>query len=145
MSKLSPLFKKMIEESNNDPDVIKACETGTFYVEAIACLNGEYSLGCTELLDGTEMPILYPTREEAFKEIQEEIDRYAEEVKVGERDEDDEYEGELLVAKWDGESKMVSLYTETCESSPVHEGTWRSMAGLSEEKHFDFEESSLGM
>lgn len=144
MSNLSPLFQRMIEDSNNDPDVVRACENGEFYVVGIDCLNGVMSVGCSEDPDGNDMPNLYCKREDAFNEVQEEIDRYTEEIAEGERDEDDEYEGQLLAVKWDGQSKIMAVYDETIianppeegswRSTPMYEGDWRSMAGLEPEE-----------
>jgi len=143
MKKISSLFQRIIEDSNYHPDVVSACENGEFYVLAIECLGGEQSIGCIEGPDENDIPFLHFTRDSALKELQDEIDCYANEIAEGDRDEDDEFEGRLLAAKWDGESQTMTLYEETVIANPpaqgdwrtipIYEGNWRSMAGLGPE------------
>lgn len=116
-------LQQIIENSGEDEAMVKACEANVFWVVAIPCMNNTYSIGTAD----EEMPNLLATKEEAEAENQEMIDMYAEQIKEGERDADDEWEGEVLEARWNGEASEIELYLD---GSHIHSEDWKQMAGL---------------
>jgi hypothetical protein len=109
----------------------KATESGVFYAEVVQTQAGQFSMGSSAVtVDGEEVdvPCVYATEDEVMACIQEEQDRYAEEIESGDRDDDDEYEGELMLVKWDGGDNMSFHCPHTqaeCES-----GDWKWHAGI---------------
>ncbi len=90
----------------------KAISAQIFYVDAIECASGDYSFGSSEVGD-VDIPYLYPTPEQPLQEIKEEQARYAQEIKLEERDDDDEYDGVLVAVKWDGGDTVTILCPDT--------------------------------
>jgi len=90
----------------------KALKDNLFWAVGIDTLCGGYSLGGSSMQGYENIPCLYATRDEAQAEIQEEQDRYAEEIADGDRDDDDEYEGELVAVHWDGVSDTLEIWDE---------------------------------
>jgi len=132
MTTLSPIFQQLIADNDNNPDVIAACEKGVFYVVAISELGGGQSIGSTEDSQGNPMPLIFCTRAEAQEDLDADNQRYLDDIEENERDEDDQFEGEILLAKWDGQSESMSLYIEELglDIPPLYVGNWKHMAGL---------------
>lgn len=80
----------------------KAIAEKLFWAVGIDTLCGGYSLGNAGDGIGESTPCLYATKEEAAAELKEDQERYAEESAEGDRDDDDEFEGELVAVRWDG-------------------------------------------
>jgi hypothetical protein len=124
---MNKVMTALVELSGGDEQWKKACEAGVYYVIGTPILGGSYGVGCMETSIG-ELPNLMPTKAEAEEENQEMIDIYQEQVDEGERDEDDEWDGEVLEARWDGEDSQLHLYSG---GHHIYSGDWRDMAGLS--------------
>lgn len=84
------------------------------WVELIPVLIGRYSVCVQEDKSGNITPCLYETREEAMAEIQDSRDIYKQQIDEGQRDPDDEYEGEVHPCVQDGD-ELVLL----CEESLI--------------------------
>lgn len=110
-------------------DISKAMENavqeGVFYVDAIACICG-YSIGAM----GTdiEVPALFATIEEAIESNREISEQYIMDIKDGERETGDEWEGAVMMCRWDGFSEEMEL----CDLSGdvVHKEDWKSLSGV---------------
>jgi len=63
-------------------------------------------------IDDNQMPVLYDTKNEVLEEIEEMHDHYQEQIEAGERDDDDEYEGECHLVRWDGENLFIAETNE---------------------------------
>lgn len=61
--------------------------------EFIHVLSGRYWVSTIVDEDGNATPCLHNTREDVEKEIEDSVNIYNQEIEDGERDEDDEYEG----------------------------------------------------
>lgn len=134
---MNPIFTAILEETKatGKQAAITAMETaiesGIFYVEVVHTMFGQYSTGTTTVMvneQAVAIPAIYASDEEVLVEIREEQSRYADEIEEGERDEGDEYEGELMMVKWDG-GEMISFHcpdTKACHE----EGKWMWHAGL---------------
>jgi len=94
-------------------------------------LVGQYCMGSTELnVDGvaTAMPVVYATEADAQAEIDAMQMGYQEDIDAGERDEDDEYEGEVMIMQWDGGDKVI---IKALDMSVIDDtNTWQFHAGL---------------
>ena len=99
-----------------------------FYGECIPCMSGQFSTGLSEV-EGVEVPALYTTPADAFESLAEEVARYQREIEDGDRDDDDEYEGMVVVVDWDG----GDLFTVSDFSYPpiemVAQEPWRWHCG----------------
>jgi hypothetical protein len=92
---------------DSSAEMRSAIITNTFFVEAIQCGSG-YSIGMIDT-----MPGLYATAGEVETEIAEEQARYAAEIEAGERDDDDEWEGFLMMAKFNtSDPTKLDLYSD---------------------------------
>lgn len=134
---MNPIFTALIEEAkatNNQSAIAAmkaAVESGEFFVEVIQTQVGQFSMGSTSVIIGEEeidIPCVYATDVEVMKDIREQQSRYADEIEDGERDDDDEYEGELMVAKWDG-GNMMSFHSPDTKVL-LGEGEWKWHAGI---------------
>lgn len=105
---------------------ISACVTGRFYTVAVPLFGGGYSIGSAGEGDSA-LPELYPSLEDARNENQAMKDSYITDIENGDRDEADEWEGEVLELHWTGESTMITLVSE---GHTIYEGDWRQMAGI---------------
>lgn len=123
---MNNVMAALVEMSGNDAQWQRACESGVFYVIAIPVMCGDYSVGCMETPVG-DVPALMATKAEAEAENNDMIKEYRDQVEAGERDEDDEWDGEVMEARWDGESDQMHLYSN---GHLIHSGSWREMAGL---------------
>jgi hypothetical protein len=110
-------------------DISKAMENavrvGVFYVDAIECISG-YSIGAM----GThiEVPALFATLEEAIESNREISEQYLKDINDGERETGDEWEGAVMICRWDGVSEEMEL----CDQSGdvVHKEDWKSLSGI---------------
>tara|TARA_R110001583_G_scaffold174017_5_gene328251 strand:+ start:619 stop:1023 length:405 start_codon:yes stop_codon:yes gene_type:complete len=134
---MNTIFAALLEETKVSGDLAaiaameSALTSGTFFVEVICTMSGQYAMGSTSVTVGNkeiDIPAIYTSKCEVLNCILEERDRYAEEIEEGERDEDDEYEGQLMIAKWDG-GKNISFH---CPDTGIkyEEGDWRWHAGI---------------
>ena len=73
------------------------------------------------------MPALYATLSEAQEELDDTIRDYKADIKSGERDADDEYEGELLAVRWDGGDTLQFL--DPTSLSEISSSSLRSACG----------------
>jgi hypothetical protein len=129
---MNHLFQAILEQHVNPDnsqavkDMRQALESGVFYADVIANLCGQLNMGASSVvIDGknVDVPNLYATRKEAEEAIQEEI----EECELRD-DEEDEYEGQLMMVKWDG-GDIISFFTP-CGNHEMRKGDWRYHAGV---------------
>lgn len=73
-------------------EMAQAVLKNVFYVEAIPRQNGTYSIGSRD----EKVPALYATEQEVIDEIAQMQSQYAKDIENGERESDDEWEGELM-------------------------------------------------
>lgn len=112
-----------LQQIDNSVEMVEACAAQKFFVIGIPLFYG-YSIGAFN----DELPLLYPTRAEADFQLADLQEERMDEIRNGERDDDDEFEAEVLIAKWDGKSAEMTLCdvdgNHTCTS------TWFDFAGL---------------
>jgi len=134
---IKPIFKAILDEAiatgdQANIDAMKvAIEQEIFFVEVIVTGIGQYSMGSTSVdVEGKDTPIpcVYATQAEVLAEIKDETQRYESEVQGGERDVEDEYEGQLMAMKWDG-GTQVSFFDVDDLDAKLDEGAWRWHAG----------------
>lgn len=123
---MNKIMSALVEISNDGEQWKRACEKGVFYVIATPVFSGSYSVGCMESPAG-DVPSLCATLAEAEEENNDMIEEYKSQIDAGERDEDDEWDGEVMEARWDGESDEMHLYSN---GHHIYSGSWRDMAGL---------------
>ncbi len=63
-------------------------------------------------IDDNQTPVFYDTEAEVLEEIASMQADYDEQIEAGERDEDDEYEGECHLVKWDGDNLFIAETNE---------------------------------
>lgn len=108
-----------------DPNIHQCCMLGRFYTIATPLFGGGYAIG--SMGNDTLFPDIYPTKKTAEMENQDLTREYLAQIEAGERDEEDEWEGEVLELFWDGINPVVTL---KADGVIVHQEDWRSMAGL---------------
>lgn len=123
---MNKVMSALIDLGGNTESWKSACERGVFFVVATPVMCGRYSVGCMESSVG-ELPDLYATKEDAEAENNEVAEDYLQDIKDGERDEEDEWDGEVLEARWNGEDDLMHLYLD---GDLIHSGDWKLMAGL---------------
>ena len=99
MSQSHPIphhLKNAILACDDSKSMQRAISENRFYVELIPLLGGGYSIG--SMTD--ELPHLASTRSEVLAEIEDMKAIYRREIEEGERDEDDEWDGELGIARF---------------------------------------------
>ena len=127
MSKMNPTLQAILDFHGDSEEWKAACESGKFYTVATPLFGGGYAIGSTGEDNKEPLPDLYPTLEAANEENQEMIDIYLDDIKNGEREEGDEWDGEVLEVYWDGSTPMIEL---GMDDSPHFKGDWREMAGI---------------
>lgn len=120
--KTNTIHQSLLDSTKHVSEMRSAIDSGRFYVVAIPCLSG-YSIGCID----DNAPALFASLDEANKENQDMIDEINDQIKDGERDEGDEWEGVVLSAVWDCKSDSIELYEG---DELVSDGCWREMSGL---------------
>ena len=110
-------------ESSDSPELMKeAIKEGEYYVVATPCNSG-YAIGSFD----DEIPALMATKEEATKENQDMVEAYLEQIKNNDRDKEDEWEGEVLLAKWDCVTENIDLFSD---GRHIHTESWKGLSGL---------------
>lgn len=101
-------------DGQNLADMKAAIDSNTFYAIGIDTLCGGITLG---VMDNEEnnviLPCLFATESEAQNEIDEEVERFESEIKRGERDADDEFEGVLHLVRWSESGEDLYIYDST--------------------------------
>jgi hypothetical protein len=120
--KLTDIKKKLLVVDPSE-EMVKAIETGIYYVEATPCIVG-YSIGCHE----DDIPALMATKEEADVSNKDMIELYKQQIKDNERDDGDFWQGEVLECRWNGTSELMELYD--LKGNWVNTESWIAMAGL---------------
>jgi len=87
-------------EADSITDIIK-------YTDLIPLLSGGYSVGIEGDSKENLKPALYDTKEEAQKEIDDCCTEYIAQIKAGDRENDDIYEGILSKVFWNGEDLIL--------------------------------------
>ena len=119
---LNKIQINLIENSDNQELMKKAVNEGKFYVVATPCIVG-YAIGCFD----DSVPALNATKEEAMAENEEMIDLYNDQIKRKERDNGDNWQGEVLEVHWDCVSDDIELFSE---GDFIHRESWKSLAGI---------------
>lgn len=119
---------------SNKAAMLNAIKTGIFFIEGLECINGDVSSGSTEgeTDDGevVAIPCLFATLSEAEAEHKEMIEEYESQIKNNDRDDDDEWEGEVFRVFWDGGENIEVLNALSGEKAVLQTESWKSMAGL---------------
>ena len=108
---------------DNSTEMSQAIRSKTFFVVAIPLISG-YSIGAAD----ESLPSVYATLEMAQKDNNEIAEEYAQQIVQGEREEDDEWDGEVMMAQWDGGDDMT--LATACGEHLLTTRPWREMAGL---------------
>ena len=105
--------KALIEELDGEAleNMSVAIESNTFYAVGIDTMCGGISLGLIETTE-LDIPCLFATLDEAKESIDDEIERYLEEVQEGSREEEDTVEGALHIVRWSDDGKTLNIYDE---------------------------------
>lgn len=83
-----------------------ALEKGDFlYAVVVPCMNGQMSTGSMSLDDAT-VPSL-GLREAMAADLASEQAEYAKQIADDERDDDDEFEGELMAVRWNSDDTLT--------------------------------------
>ena len=93
------------------------------WAELIPVICGNYSIGLTYDDNGLETPCLYDTKEEVLAEIEDMNRCYQEQIKEGERDEGDEWEGEPHRV-WFSDNQQLFVVDDNDE--PIEEIDWKA-------------------
>ncbi|MEG3764919.1 hypothetical protein V5298_00315 [Alteromonas sp. 14N.309.X.WAT.G.H12] len=125
------IINAMSNDGNNTAliNVLQCIVQRQFYIECIPCLNGQFAFGSTEI-DGEDIPYIHTTPASAFADLAEEKQRYKEEIESGDREPDDEYEGQVAVLKWDGGDNISILEFGPFPSVWIENESWRWHAGI---------------
>ncbi len=78
------------------------------FAEVVICMSGQDSTG--SLGDVEDAIPALDVRSEIEACIAENVEEYERQVREGERDEDDEWEGDLMAVRWNGDDTL-SFYT----------------------------------
>jgi len=92
---------------------------GGFFAEVVVCDNGQFSTGSTSDVFGETVPCLSVDKSEIESEIVQMQQAYLLQIAEGERDEDDEWEGQLMRVVWH-EDDTLSFYGD-CDEFCQHE------------------------
>lgn len=128
MTNLHPNLQKVIDIFEHSDEAIEACRKGVFYVVATPCM-------CTELNIGSmndDLPALYPSFEAANEENQSCVETYLSEIEMEDRDEGDEWDGEVMKVSWDG-GDLIQLFevdAEVSENNVVLESPYKVLCGF---------------
>lgn len=79
-------------QTDNDQAMLNAIKTNTFYVIASNSVGNTIYIGCMD----EYMPAVFSTLDEANSENEDIAKDYLEDIAAGERDEDDEWDGEVM-------------------------------------------------
>ena len=112
---------------DNSEAMQKAVASGVFYAEVTPCISG-YALGSSADDNDEPVPFIHPTLSEANTEHQEVVDEYNIQIKNGERDQDDAWEGVVMKVLWDGGDDISLVDIES--DSVVHIESWKSLSGI---------------
>lgn len=101
-------FIDMFEGEKRDQITDILARGDVLFAEVTVCLNGQFSTGSMGDVS-TPIPAL-DLRNDIESEIAENIAEYERQINEGDRDEDDEWEGELMAVRWNGDDTL-SFYT----------------------------------
>lgn len=107
---------------DDSTEMTQAINAKTFYVVATPLVSG-YSIGSMD----SNLPAVYATLDEAIAENKDMTDSYASDIERGDRDEDDYWDGEVVMAHWDGGDNMT--LATLCGEHLITTRAWREMAG----------------
>jgi len=87
------------------------------FAEVVVCDYGQFSTGSTSNAAGISSPCLALDKTEIEREIAQMQESYLDQIEQGERDEDDEWEGQLMRVIWniDDTLSFYSICDENCE------------------------------
>lgn len=116
------------QASEEDKQLFRdAAKVNRYFVDAIPLFGGGYAIGT---MDET-LPWVSADRREIEREIEEMQQSYLDEIKAGERDGDDEYEGELMQIAFTGVNEFA-LYPADAKvyDIPLYVGELKDAMGL---------------
>lgn len=115
-------FTLLFEQFDSSFEMLEAIKKNMFYVDAVDTVTG-YSIGSFDDI----VPALFATEQEALCTKNDMIKEWDCQIKEGEREEDDIWESETLIAKWDGENEI-----ELCDIEQNHISTenWVTLSGI---------------
>ena len=127
MSLSNPMLRALADLNPTDLDMVKACDTGWFWVIGSPCSGTpHYAIGSEDVGRFT-LPALYSTIIKAKHDNKELEDDFIDQIVHGVRDPDDEWHGVVLACHWDGLSDTMDLYHQ---GVLVCTGSWKALAGL---------------
>ena len=109
------IYKKALLEELESQELVNmqtAIANSTFYAAGINTVCGGISLGLIEA-EEIDIPCLFSTIEKAQDSIDDEVERYIEEVSASEREEDDVFEGEIHLVRWSDDGLNIHIYDKT--------------------------------
>ena len=109
------IYKKALLEELESQELVNmqtAIANNTFYAAGINTVCGGISLGLIEA-EEIDIPCLFSTIEKAQDSIDDEVERYIEEVSASEREEDDVFEGEIHLVRWSDDGLNIHIYDKT--------------------------------
>lgn len=109
------IYKKaLLEDSENEAlsNMQSAIADNTFYAVGLDTFCGGISLGLIEA-EEIDIPCLFSTIGEAQESIDDEIERYIEEVSTSEREEDDVFEGKIHLVRWSDDGLNIHIYDKS--------------------------------
>jgi hypothetical protein len=131
------LFTRLVAQATtsvNVSEITQACKNNVFYVVAVPCISDTRSIGALD----DDLPCLMATMQDALDENKDMIDSYREQIEEGERESDDEWEGEVFIARVVADEndenillgELYSLKSDVKVDEPIHRESIWSMAGL---------------
>lgn len=98
-------------ESDLQEKAKQAIVNGALFADVTVCAFGQYSTGSIELdEEDVVVPCLHLEAQDAEREIKDMQAIYLSDIEEGERDEDDEYEGQLMRVLWNNDDTL-SFFT----------------------------------
>lgn len=112
------------EKRNHITDTLLRGEV--LFAEVVVCMSGQYSTG--SLGDVEDAIPALDVRSEIEAVIAENIEDYKQQITEGERDEDDEWEGELMAVRWNSDDTL-SFYAPENLNDEVERQTLNEVCG----------------
>ncbi|KZX78289.1 hypothetical protein A3715_10500 [Oleiphilus sp. HI0009] len=120
-------YKALLLEKDHSKEMKSAISKGVFYVHASPEIGG-YCIGSFCNNDNIAFPAVMATFEEAESDRKEMVEEWNDQIANNEREEDDLWEGEVLMCKWDCVSDNMTLHELSDEE--VCSGRYQALSGM---------------
>jgi hypothetical protein len=124
---LNPIQQALLDSSSDQAAMRKAIESGVFYAEVIEDISGDLNPSSFEFEDITG-PSLLATYDEALEEFESNQEEFDLQIAMGDRDENDEWEGLLVKVFWDGGDTIT--FADPHTSDVIKTANWKETCGL---------------